>query len=104
MSLVSWVSFHPPKPTRRGGCMRQFSAAQSVAAIFGVFTLSLLVSCSGTSTSPNPVTSITLAPTYLSLSPGQTFQLTATPKDYKGNTVVADVSYSSSNSSLVTVT
>src|SRR5215469_656094 len=96
--------FHPPKPTRRGGCMRQFSAAQSVAAIFAVLILSFLVSCSGTNSSANPVTSITLTPNYLSLSPGQTFQLAAQPKDYAGNNVVADVSYSSSNTNLVTVT
>ncbi|HEX8894843.1 MAG TPA: Ig-like domain-containing protein, partial [Terriglobales bacterium] len=83
--------------------MRQFSAAQSVAAIFAVLTVSLLVSCSGT-TSTNPVTSITLTPLYLSLSPGQTFQLGAQPKDYAGNNVVADVSYASSNTNLVTVT
>jgi hypothetical protein len=83
--------------------MRQFSAAQLVAAIFAVFLVSLLVSCSG-STSTNPVTSLTIAPTYLSLSPGQTAQLTVTPKDFAGNNVVADVSYSSSNTSLVTVT
>jgi len=84
--------------------MRQFSAARSVAAIFAILTLSLLVSCSGTSTSTNPVTSITVAPLFLSLSPGQTAQLTVTPKDYAGNAVVADVSYSSTNTNLVTVT
>src|SRR5215469_7285957 len=84
--------------------MRQFSAAQSVAAIFAVLTLSLLVSCSSGTTSANPVTSITLTPTYLSLSPGQTFQLTAHPKDFAGNNIAADVSYSSSNTNLVTVT
>jgi hypothetical protein len=84
--------------------MRQFSAAQSVAAFFAVLSLSLLVSCGGGTTSTNPVTSITLTPTYLSLSPGQTFQLVAQPKDYNGNNVIADVSYSSSNTNLVTVT
>ena len=84
--------------------MRQFSAAQLAAAIFAFLTLSLLVSCSGSSSSTSPVTSITLAPPYLSLSPGQTSQLIATPKDFAGNSVVADVSYSSSNTTLVTVT
>ena len=84
--------------------MRQFSAAQSAAAIFAILSLSLLVSCSGTSTSTNTVTSIVIAPNYLSLSPGQTAQLTVTPKDYAGNTVVADVSYASTNTNLVTVT
>jgi Bacterial Ig-like domain (group 2) len=84
--------------------MPQFSAARIVAALFAVLVLSLLVSCSGTGTSPNPVTSLALSPTYLSLSPGQTYQFTATPKNYAGTAIVADVSYSSSNTSLVTVT
>ena len=84
--------------------MRQFSAARIVAAFFAVLILSFLPGCSGTGTSPNPVVSMTLSPTYLSLSPGQTAQLTATPMNYAGSTIVADVSYSSSNTSLVTVT
>ena len=84
--------------------MRQFSAAQSVAAIFAVLSLTLLVGCSGTSTPTNPVTSIVVTPSYLSLSPGQTAQLMASPKNYAGNAIVADVSYASSNSNLVTVT
>lgn len=85
--------------------MRQFSAAQIVAAFLAVLSLSLLVGCSGTS-NPNtvPVASILLTPTYLSLSPGQTFQLTAQPQNSSGTTIVADVSYSSTNTNLVTVT
>src|SRR5208283_3716904 len=47
---------------------------------------------------------IQLTPTYLSLSPGQTAQLTSTPKNYAGTAITADVSYASSNTSLVTVT
>src|SRR6516165_1956598 len=101
---MSSVLIHPPKWFRRGGCMRQFSAAQSVAAIFAVLSLTLLVGCSGTSTPTNPVTSIVVTPSYLSLSPGQTAQLMASPKNYAGNAIVADVSYASSNSNLVTVT
>src|SRR6516165_3232526 len=99
---MSSVLIHPPKWFRRGGCMRQFSAAQSVAAIFAVLSLTLLVGCSGTSTPTNPVTSIVVTPSYLSLSPGQTAQLMASPKNYAGNAIVAAVSYTSSN--LVTVT
>jgi hypothetical protein len=84
--------------------MRQFSAARIVAALFAVFSLGFIVSCGGSSTSTNPVTSITLSPTYLSLSPGQTAQLTAAPKDFAGNAIVGDISYSSSSTGLVTVT
>lgn len=83
--------------------MRQFSAARIVAALFAVLILSLLVSCSGTS-SANPVTSLSLSPTYMSLSPGQTAQFTPSPKNYAGTPIVADTSYSSSNTNLVTVT
>ncbi len=83
--------------------MRQFSAARIVAALFAVVVLSLLVSCSGTS-SANPVEFLTLSPTYMSLSPGQTAQFTPSPKNYAGTAIVADTSYSSSNTNLVTVT
>jgi len=85
--------------------MRQSSAARIVAAFFAVLSLSFMVGCSGTSSSStSPVASIIVTPGYLSLSPGQTAQLTASPQNSAGNTIVADVSYSSSNTSLVTIT
>jgi hypothetical protein len=84
--------------------MQLFSAARTVAALFAVFSLGLLINCGGGSSSSNPVTSLQLTPTNLSLSPGQTFQITAQPKNYAGTNVTADVSYSSSNTGLVTVT
>ena len=83
--------------------MRRFSAAQVIAALFSIVFLSFLVACSGTSTTPNAVTQITLTPTSLSLNPGQVVQLAATPKDASGGSIIADVSFSSSNTSLVTV-
>ena len=79
--------------------MRRFSAAQVIAALFSVVFLSFLVACSGTSTTPNAVTQITLTPTSLSLNPGQVVQLAATPKDASGGAIIADVSFSSSNTS-----
>ena len=85
--------------------MRRFSAAGTVAALFSVFILSLLPGCSGTNAASNStVTKIVLSPFSLSLSPGQTAQLTATAQNAAGSAVVADVSYASSNPSLVTVT
>jgi hypothetical protein len=84
--------------------MREFCAARIVAALFSVFILSLLPGCSGTNAaSTNAVTKIVLAPTSLSLNPGQVVQITATPQSSDGTTVVADVSFSSSNANLVTV-
>ena len=85
--------------------MQQSSAARIVAAFLAVLSLAFMVGCSGTSNpSTNPVASLTLSPNYLSLSPGQTAQLTGLPKNSAGNGIVADVSFSSNNTSLVTVT
>lgn len=84
--------------------MRQFSAARVTAALVSVFLLSLLVSCSGTSASNTVVvTSIVLTPSYLSLNAGQVARITATPENSAGTAVVADVSFSSSSSTQVTV-
>ncbi len=84
--------------------MQQCSAARIAAAFFAVLTLAFLTSCSSTTTSTSPVTSLTLTPNFMSLSPGQTGQLLASPKDYAGNSVTADVSYSSGNTSVATIT
>jgi hypothetical protein len=62
------------------------------------------VNCSGTSSTTSAVTKIVITPTYLSLNPGQTAQLSATAQNYAGSTIVADISYSSSSSTQVTVT
>ena len=51
-----------------------------------------------------PVEVITFSPLFLSLSPGQTAQLTGITKNYAGSTIVADVNYASSNTNLVTIT
>src|SRR5271157_1546291 len=84
--------------------MREFCAARIVAALFSVFILSLLPGCSGTNAAnTNTVSKIVLTPTSLSLNPGQVMQIAATPQRSDGTTVVADVSFSSSNTNLVTV-
>lgn len=83
--------------------MRQFSAAGFLAAFVSAILLSLLVGCSGTSSTTNNVTKIVLTPTYLSLNPGQVERITATAQNYAGSTIVADVSFASSSSTQVTV-
>ncbi len=84
--------------------MRRFSAAPVLAALFAVLILSLLPGCSGTSTTTSAVTQLILSPTTLSLNTGQVAQITAIPENASGGTVVADVSYISSNPNLVSVT
>jgi hypothetical protein len=83
--------------------MRQFSAAQLVAAFISILSLSLLVGCGGTSTTTNPVTSITMVPSSTSMNIGQVVKITGVTKNYAGSTIVADVSYSSSNPNIVSI-
>src|SRR5580692_12093307 len=83
--------------------MRRYPAAGVLAAFFAVLVLGLLVGCSGTSTAVAPVTQIVFAPTSLSLNTGQVVRLVATPENSTGGAVVADVSFSSSNTAQVTV-
>jgi len=84
--------------------MRRYSAAGALAAFFSVLILCVLPGCSGTSTTTSSVTQLILSPTSLSLNTGQVAAITATPENSSGGAVVADVSYSSSNTNLVTVT
>lgn len=83
--------------------MRQFSAASVAAAFVSVLSLGLLVSCSGTSTTTNPVASITLTPSSVSMNVGQVVKITGVPKNSSGSAIVADVSYSSSNPSQISI-
>src|SRR3974390_647982 len=93
----------PPEAVRRGGCMRQFSAAQTVAALFSVLLLGVWVGCSGTRTPPNTVTSIVMSPASVSMNIGQVVKITGVPKNYAGNTIAADVSYASSNPNHISI-
>ena len=83
--------------------MRRYSAAGVLAALVSVIFLSFLVGCSGTSTAVAPVTQIVFSPTSLSLNTGQVVRLVATTENSTGGAVVADVSFTSSNTALVTV-
>src|SRR5664279_984118 len=84
--------------------MRRFSAAPVLAALLAVLILSILPGCSGTSAAASAVTQLILSPTSLSMNTGQVAAITANPENSTGGVVVADVSYVSSNPSLVTVT
>jgi len=84
--------------------MRRFSAARVLAALFAVLILSILPGCSGSSTTVSGVTTLILSPTSLSMNTGQIATITATPQNSAGATVIADVTYTSSNTNLVTVT
>ena len=97
------VFLHPSGPTRRGGKMRRYSAAGVLAALVSVIFLSMIVGCSGTSSTVAPVTQIVFTPTSLSLNAAQVVRLIATPENSTGGAVVADVSFSSSNTAVVTV-
>lgn len=83
--------------------MRRFSAARVLAALFAVFILSILPGCSGTSSANSAVSQLILSPTSLSMNTGQVASITARPENSSGGTVVADVTFSSSNTNLVTV-
>jgi hypothetical protein len=84
--------------------MRHFSAAQIVAALFSILSLGFWAGCSGTSNNnTNPVASITMAPSSVSMNVGQVTKITGIPKNSSGSTITADVSYSSSNTTQITV-
>ena len=83
--------------------MRRYYAAGVLAALVSVIFLSFMVGCSGTSSTVAPVSQIVFSPTSLSLNPAQVTRLVATPENSSGGAVVADVSFSSSNTALVTV-
>lgn len=84
--------------------MRHFSAAQIAAALVPVLALGLWVGCSGTSSSnTNPVASITMTPSSVSMNVGQVTKITGVTKNSAGAAVVADVSYTSSNPSQISI-
>ena len=84
--------------------MRQFSAAQIAAALTSVLLLGIWTGCGGGSSSTtNPVATITIVPASVSMNVGQVVKVTAIPKNSSGSTVAADVTYSSNNTAQITV-
>jgi trimeric autotransporter adhesin len=88
----------------RGGYMRQFSAARCLAALISLGSLVWISGCGGAPAVGTPTAaSIVLSPSTLSVNEGQVVTLTATALDYNGNTVVVDMTFSSSNPALASV-
>src|SRR5579863_3216150 len=81
----------------------RFSVLRGLAATSSVLSLLLLGACGGGNNSSNKPTQIVLAPTTLSLNEGAVQGLSAVVEDAAGTSVAADITFTSSNSSIATV-
>ncbi len=83
--------------------MRQFSAAQWLAALLSLVALASIAGCSGGAVQVPVAASITLSPSSLSLNEGEVLTVTATALDSTGAVVAVDYTYTSSNPALASV-
>ena len=84
--------------------MRRFPVVSFLAALLTAIFLVLLAGCGGSGSSANTtVTSITLSPTTLSLNEGAVGTLSASAQNSAGSTVAADITFTSSNNNIATV-
>ncbi len=83
--------------------MRQFSAANVLAALICLFFLISIAGCSGTGVTTPTAASITIAPSTLSLNEGQVTAVTATALSSSGTVIAVDYTYSSSNPALASI-
>ena len=83
--------------------MQRVRAVRGVAAISAVFFLIFLAACGGSGTTANKPTQVVLSPTTLSLNEGAVVGLSATAEDSSGNSVAADIAFTSSNNNIATV-
>lgn len=84
--------------------MRRFPVVSVLAAIPTATLLVLLLGCGGSSNSSNTtVTSITLTPATISLNEGGVASLSATAMNSSGSIVAADITFTSSNPNIATV-
>jgi hypothetical protein len=84
--------------------MRRFSVVSVLAALSTAILLVLLAGCGGGSSHANTtVTSITLTPATISLNEGAVASLSATAQNSTGATVAADITFTSSNNNIATV-
>ncbi len=74
-----------------------------IELLTAVFFLSLLTACGGSSTSTPAVATITLSPTTISLNEGDVAGLSATAQNSTGGTIAADITFTSSNSGIASV-
>jgi hypothetical protein len=84
--------------------MQRVLAVSVLAALVAVLSLGFLAGCGGGSTSStNTVTQIILSPTTISLNEGAVVTLSAIAENAAGGTVAADIAFTSSNTSIATV-
>src|SRR5271166_5292223 len=84
--------------------MRRFPVFSVLAAILTAILLSLLAGCGGGGTTANTaVATIVLSPTSFSLNEGDVATLAATAENSAGTIVAADITFTSSNTNIATV-
>jgi len=84
--------------------MRRFPVFSVLAAILTAILLSLLAGCGGGGTTANTaVATIVLSPTSISLNEGDVATLAATAENSAGTIVAADITFTSSNTNIATV-
>ena len=84
--------------------MQQFSVVRVQAALLTAICLSLLAACGGGKATTNPIpATIVLSPTTVSLNEGGVTTISAIAEDSSGNTIAADITFSSSNPNIATI-
>lgn len=83
--------------------MQRVSAVPVLAAIAAVISLSFLVACGGGSTASTTPTQLILSPTTFSLNQGAVGTLSVTAENSAGTIVPADITFTSSNTAVATV-
>jgi hypothetical protein len=83
--------------------MRQFSAVHFSGAIISALFLAFIAGCGGSKPVTPTASSITLNPAVLSLNEGQVLPVTAIARNFAGAIVTVDLTFTSSNTNLVTV-
>ena len=81
----------------------RFRAVTVLAALLTVVCLSFLAGCGGSSVKTPVVSQIVLNPTTMSLNEGGVATLSAVAEDAGGNIIAADITFSSSNSKIATI-
>ncbi len=83
--------------------MQQFSVVRVLAALLTAICLSFLAGCGGTTTKTPVPAKIVLSPTTVSLNEGDVTAISAIAQDSSGNTIAADITFSSSNANIATI-
>jgi trimeric autotransporter adhesin len=83
--------------------MQRFPVVSVLAAFLTAILISLLAGCGGHTTTTSTAATIILFPTSLSLNEGDVATLSATAEDSAGNIIPADITFTSSNPEIATV-